>query len=132
MSSDASGPKINLVTLDGTNWNRFETPMKSYLRYHGCWFLIEEYGYTPGGTTPPTGTLRPTPSNTNAEEVAKWDEKNDRAIGLILLHLAEHIMHTVAHLSTAKAIWDELKRVYAKPGSVGAFVHFQQLFNSTL
>ena len=42
------------------------------------------------------------------------------------------IMHTVAHLSTAKAIWDELKRVYAKPGSVGAFVHFQQLFNSTL
>ena len=132
MSSDASGPKINLVTLDGTNWNRFETPMKSYLRSHGCWFLIEEYGYTPRWTTPPTGTLRPTPSNTNAEEVAKWDEKNDRAIGLILLHLAEHIMHTVAHLSTAKAIWDELKRVYAKPGSVGAFVHFQQLFNSTL
>ena len=100
MSSD-SGPKINLVTLDGTNWNRFETPMKSYLRYHGCWFLIEEYGYVSGGTTAPVGTPRPTPTANNADEVAKWDEKNDRAVGLILLHLAEHILHTVSSLNTA-------------------------------
>lgn len=112
--------------LDGTNYTQWATAVRSFMRYSGVWHLIEGYGST--GTTPQPGT--PRPAATAAEEQAKWDEKNDKALGVIQMYTKHNLQHLIADKYTAFEAWTTLKTQYEKPGAVGAFVAFQNLFNA--
>lgn len=78
----------------------------------------------------PTSIPPATGVTDNIDEVARWDEKNDKALGTILLYLASNLKHLVANKYTALEAWIILQDGYEKPGAVGAFVAFQKLFNT--
>jgi hypothetical protein len=71
-------------------------------------------------------------NSSNAAEVAAWDEKNDKALGTILLYVAPNLKHHVDKAYMALEAWNTLAAEYEKPGAVGAFVAFQKLFNAQL
>ena len=129
-SSDKTKVQTSLPILNGSNYREWAEAIKAFLRYNGVWFLIEGYGSTADRKV--DGTARPTPTSTNADAVAAWDEKNDKALGVILLYTAANIKHHIANCYTALEAWKKLKDEYEKPGAVGAFVAFQQLFNTVL
>ena len=68
------------------------------MRYNGVWFLIEGYGSTAAAIQP--GVTRPAPP-ASADAIASWDEKNDKALGTILLYLAPNLKHIVQNKYTA-------------------------------
>jgi hypothetical protein len=71
-------------------------------------------------------------NSSDAAEVAAWDEKNDKALGTILLYVALNLKHYVDKAYMALEAWNTLAAEYEKPGAVGAFVAFQKLFNAQL
>jgi hypothetical protein len=94
------------------------------MRYNSVWFLIKSYGST--ATIKQSGMPRPTlvTNSSNAAEVAAWDEKNNKALGTILLYVAPNLKHHVNKAYTALEAWNTLAAEYEKLGAVGAFVAF--------
>ena len=86
--------------------------MQAYLRANGQWSVYEK--------------ARPA---TNAEE---WDEKNEKALGNIALHLTPSIGSTVAHLGTTKEVWNHLKEHFGLPSIGNAYAEFSKLLNTTI
>lgn len=137
MSSSSDPSKLSTVIVpmfDGLNYKKWSDSLRSFLRYNGLWFLIEGYGSN--ATTKTAGMARPTVGQTaTAEELAAqaaWDEKNDKALGALQLYVAQNLRHLVDNEYTVLAAWTTIKNQYEKPGAVGAFVAFQQLFNTVL
>ena len=131
-SSDKTKVTTSLPSFNGTNYREWADAIKAFMRFNGTWFLIEGYGSKKGTIVP--GMARPTPTTSpnNAAEVAAWDEKNDKALGTILLYVEKNLKHHVEDAYTALEAWEALKNEYEKPGAVGAFVAFQKLFNLQL
>lgn len=124
MSSDPTKLAMtNLIQFDGTNWNEFAPPMKAYMQYQGVWLLVKGYGTNAGLSRPP---------DSKAEDQAKWDEKNDKALGILYLYIRPHLLHIIDGKASIADAWKELEDTFKKPGAVGAFVYFQQLFNMVL
>lgn len=132
-SSDKTKISTSIPTFNGTNYREWADAVKSFMRYSGVWFLIEGYGSDATATQPgmPRPTLTTTTPN-NAAEIASWDEKNDKALGMIMMYVAANLKHHVTDKFTALAAWTTLKEEYEKPGAVGAFIAFQKLFNAAL
>jgi hypothetical protein len=118
--------------FNGLNYCEWADAIKSFMQYNSVWFLIEGYGSN--ATTKQPGMPRPTlaTNSSNAAKVAAWDEKNDKALGTILLYVAPNLKHHVDKAYTALEAWNTLAAEYKKPGAVGAFVAFQKLFNAQL
>ena len=77
--------KLNIDTLDGSNWGTWSAQVQSAARILNCWDVIKGEVVVPV-TTPPTYQLltRPTvATQTNAallvEELAAWTKKNSTA-----------------------------------------------------
>lgn len=79
---------------------------------------------------------RPTTGMTvTAEKLAAqaaWDKKNDKALGALQLYVAQNLRHLIDNEYTVLVAWTTIKNQYKKPGAVGTFVAFQQLFNTML
>ena len=130
-STDRTKVTTSLPVFNGTNYREWADAIKSFMHYSGTWFLIEGYGSTAATKQP--GMSRPDATDpANAAAVASWDEKNDKALGTILLYVAANLKHHVADVYTALEAWTALKNEYEKPGAMGAFVNFQKLFGSQL
>ena len=134
MASSSSSDRTKLSgnsipTFNGTNYREWSDAVRAFMRYSGVWFLIEGYGSTT--TSKVAGMARPVSPATEVV-IAAWDEKNDKALGIIQLYVAQNLKHHVNDKSTALEAWDALKDEYEKPGAVGAFVAFQKLFNAQL
>lgn len=136
-SSDKTKASVTIPTLNSTNYHEWADAIKAFMRFNGVWFLIEGYGTT--ATNKEAGMARPSPSvdattrvTTNATATASWDEKNDKALGTILLYTAANIKHVMQDSYTALEAWTKLANEYEKPGAVSAFVAFQKLFVTTL
>jgi ribosomal protein L44E len=71
-------------------------------------------------------------NSSNAAEVTALDEKNDKALDMILLYVAPNLKHHVDKAYTALEAWNTLAAQYKKPGAIGVFVAFQKLFNAQL
>ncbi|EKM50523.1 uncharacterized protein PHACADRAFT_200473 [Phanerochaete carnosa HHB-10118-sp] len=117
MSSSSDPTKLATSTIpqfDGTNYKKCSTV-----------------------TVPVPGLARPiaatgTPTATEIAAQAAWDEKNDKALGIIQLYVAQNLLHLVDDKFLALDAWTAIKAGYEKPGVVGAFVAFQKLFNAQL
>lgn len=137
MSSSSDPTKLATSTIplfNGSNYKQWSDAIRAFLRFSGVWFLIQGYGSTiaqaqPGMARPTVGT---TPTTAELAAQASWDEKNDKALGIIQLYVAQHLRHHVDDKTTALDAWNAIKDGYEKPGAVGAFVAFQKLFNAQL
>lgn len=132
-SSDKTKISTSIPTFNGTNYCEWADAIKSFMWYSGVWFLIEGYGSD--ATAKVAGIACPTLANTtpnNAAEIASWDEKNNKALGTIMMYMAANLKRHVTDKYTALAAWTTLKDKYEKPRVVGTFVTFQKLFNAAL
>ena len=87
--------------LDGTNYKKWAAAIRAFLRYSGCWALIE--GYTPPtATTATPGISRPADSDATGQ--AAWDEKNQKAMGVIKMYTKETLKHLIKDKRTALAM----------------------------
>ncbi|KAF5328919.1 hypothetical protein D9758_018313 [Tetrapyrgos nigripes] len=57
---------------------------------------------------------------------ADWDEKNDKAIGSIKLRLSPPVCQKTLRMTTAKEIWNFLKKTYGKPGVSAIYTDFKR------
>ncbi|EKM49060.1 uncharacterized protein PHACADRAFT_79227, partial [Phanerochaete carnosa HHB-10118-sp] len=129
MSSSSDLTKLATSTIpqfDGTNYKKWSDAIRAFLRYQGVWYLIQGYGST--ATVPVPGLARPiaatgTPTATEILAQAAWDEKNDKALGIIQLYVAQNLRHLVDDKFLALDAWTAIKAGYEKPGAVGAFVN---------
>ena len=125
-STSFSDKEKKLPTLTGENYREWADAMKGFLMFNGCWYLIEDYGATGG-----TGFPRPQ-AGAAPELIAAWDEKNEKAMGSMLMFVSANLKHHLTPYRFAFQAWAKLKAEYESPGAVGAFVNFQALFNSRL
>ncbi|EKM49035.1 uncharacterized protein PHACADRAFT_202096 [Phanerochaete carnosa HHB-10118-sp] len=77
---------FTIPQFDGTNYKKWSDAIRAFLRYQGVWYLVQGYGFT--ATVPVPGLARPiaatgTPTATEIAAQAAWDEKNDKALGII-------------------------------------------------
>jgi hypothetical protein len=134
MTSTSSLDRTKLFTtmpvFNGLNYCEWADAIKSFMRYNSVWFLIKCYGST--DTTKELSMPCPTlvTNSSNAAEVAALDEKNDKALDMILLYVAPNLKHHVDKAYIALEAWNTLAAQYKKPGAVGVFVAFQKLFNA--
>ena len=89
----------------------------------GTWRIVEGNA---AGTTPAVPLARPA---SGADEQAAWDEKNDKALGIIEVYLGADYKHYVGDRTESAAVWKLLKDDFGKPGAVGAFVAFEEMFD---
>jgi hypothetical protein len=84
-----------MSVFNGLNYREWADAIKFFMRYNSVWFLIEDYGST--ATTKQPSMPHPTlaTNSSNAAEVAAWDEKNDKALGMTLLYVAPNLKHHV-------------------------------------
>ena len=95
-SSDRTKLTSTIPQFDGSNYKEWADVVKGFIRYNGVWFLIEGYGSTSTKAQP--GMARPT---SDAAEMAAWDEKNDKALGIIQIYVAQNLKHHVNDKYTA-------------------------------
>ncbi|KAF5326647.1 hypothetical protein D9758_018957 [Tetrapyrgos nigripes] len=63
---------------------------------------------------------------------ADWDEKNDKAMGSIKLRLSPPVRQKTLGMTTAKEIWDFLKKTYGKPGVSAIYTDFKRATSITI
>ncbi|EKM52169.1 uncharacterized protein PHACADRAFT_72721, partial [Phanerochaete carnosa HHB-10118-sp] len=127
MSSSSDPTKLATSTIpqfDGTNYKKWSDAIRAFLRYQGVWYLIQRYGST--ATVPVPSLARPiaatgTPTATEIAAQAAWDEKNDKALGIIQLYVARNLPHLIDDKFLALDAWTAIKAGYKKPRVVGAF-----------
>jgi len=52
------------------------------------------------------------PGSSNGEKYKQWRQRNDRAIALIGLSLADSLVHHIDFKSTAKQMWEKLESIF--------------------
>jgi hypothetical protein len=136
MASTSSLDRTKLSTtmpvFNGLNYYKLADAIKSFMWYNLVWFLIKAYSSI--ATTKQPGMLCPmlATNSSNAAEFTAWDEKNNKALGTILLYMAPNLKHYVDKAYIALEAWNTLAAEYEKPKAVGIFVAFQKLFNAQL
>ncbi|KAF5347467.1 hypothetical protein D9758_015055 [Tetrapyrgos nigripes] len=61
--------------------------------------------------------------------VADWEKDNDKAMGVIKLHVAQAIGVKIENITTARVMWDTLKNLYGTPGAAEIFQNFKRAMN---
>ena len=69
---------------------------------------------------------------TNKEEIEKWEESNEKAVGNIRLQLHHSIHYKYQAMNSAKAIWDGLKEEYGNPSISGIYIEFKSAMETTI
>ena len=81
MSDPTRIPASAIPTFDGSNYVAWSTALRGVFRMQGTWRIVEGNA---AGTTPAVPLACPA---TGADEQAAWDEKNDKALGIIEVYL---------------------------------------------
>ena len=110
--------KLNIDTLNGSNWGTWSAQVQSAARILNCWDVIKGEVVVPV-TTPPTYSLltRPTAqTQTNAalvaEELASWNKKNSTALGVIQGKTSSAIWPEFINHADAATLWTALETKY--------------------
>ena len=91
-------PTATIPTFDGSNYIAWSTALRGVFRYSGAWNIVEG---NPSGTTPAVALACPT---TGAMEMAAWDEKIDKALGLMEIYLGEDYKNYVGARTVAAEV----------------------------
>ena len=126
--------KLNIDTLDGSNWGTWSAQVQSAARILNCWDVIKGEVVVPV-TTPPTYSLltRPTAqTQTNAallaEELASWNKKNSTALGVIQGKTSSAIWPEFINHADAATLWTALETKYGKAGGATTYLQVVSLY----
>ena len=126
--------KLNIDTLDGSNWGTWSAQVQSAARILNCWDVIKGEVVVPV-TTPPTYSLltRPTvQTQTNAallaEELASWNKKNSTALGVIQGKTSSAIWPEFINHTEAATLWTTLETKYGKAGGATTYLQVVSLY----
>ena len=126
--------KLNINTLDGSNWGTWSAQVQSATRILNCWDVIKGEAVVPV-TTPPTYQLltRPTAATqTNAallvEELASWMKKNSTALGVIQGKTSLAIWPDFTNHAEAATLWTALETKYGKAGGATTYLQVVSLY----
>ncbi|KAF5371598.1 hypothetical protein D9758_003478 [Tetrapyrgos nigripes] len=61
--------------------------------------------------------------------IADWEKDNNKAMGVIKLHVAQAIGAKIENITTARVMWDTLKDLYGRPGAAEIFQNFKRAMN---
>jgi gag-polypeptide of LTR copia-type len=64
----------------------------------------------------------------DVKEASDFAHQSSQAYSLIILSLQESLHHLIDGHTTAKDLWDYLKKQYEKPGLLVAFLLYQKIF----
>ncbi|KAF5352319.1 hypothetical protein D9758_011945 [Tetrapyrgos nigripes] len=143
--------------LTGLNYTLWASKSKSWLQFQGIAYVLKTPcpGHieivspptppaapaAPAGTTAgaaatdaasEAGSDAPPPTHfiaTNDSSTADWDKDNDKATGVIKLHVSQAISAKLEDIKTAKEMWNALKSLYGKPGAAEIFQNFKRAMN---
>jgi transposase InsO family protein len=154
-----SSALTNLVpVLIGPNYNEWEPAMTSYLMSQsGQWRIIttdkiRPIYFGPGtsqtaakaqatdedeeteerGRAGPSATavVKETSEDDNLDEVRKWDDLNNQALGNIRLRLHYSIQHKYRTILTAGLLWEKLADEYNQPGIMTVYLDFKAIMDT--
>jgi hypothetical protein len=128
--------------LDRSNYQQWAAAMQSYLMAQGLWRC------TKSSVTPPSigtsteeveikdikgkGTTVEVTKVTNEDEIEKWYEASEKAIGSIRLRLAENIRLQFDEITSPATLWQKLLETYGKPGMSRAFTEFKVVMDTVI
>ena len=72
------------------------------------------------------------PEEDNLEEIRKWDDLNNQALGNIRLRLHYSIQHKYRTISTAGELWDKLAEEYNQPGIMTVYLDFKTIMETPI
>ena len=129
-----SSQLTNLVPIfDGTNYQQWASCMQSFLMSQGQWKV------TKPGSMPPKLKVSvvgegddAVATTTGEEEVAKWEEDCDKALGNIRLRLHHHIAQQFNDKDDPSVLWYDLRERYGAPGISQAFVEFKSAMDTVI
>ena len=126
--------KLNIDTLDSSNWGTWSAQVQSATRILNCWDVIKGEVVVPV-TTPPMYSLltRPTgQTQTNAallaEELASWNKKNSTALGVIQGKTSSAIWPEFTDHADAATLWTALETKYGKAGGATTYLQVVSLY----
>ena len=126
--------KLNINTLDGSNWGTWSAQVQSAARILNCWDVIKGEVVVPV-TTPPTYRLLTQPTavtQTNAallaEELASWNKKNSTALGVIQGKTSSAIWPEFVNHADAATLWTALETKYGKAGGATTYLQVVSLY----
>src|SRR5258708_4472716 len=99
--------------LDGTNYQQWASTMQSFLMSQGQWKCAKE------GTTAPlvtTQEVEGVSTSYGQDELNKWNQDSEKAVGNIRLHLHHTIGYQFNTQEDPSKLWASLKEKYGTPG----------------
>ena len=126
--------KLNIDTLNGSNWGTWAARVQSAARILNCWDVIKREVVVLL-TTPPTYQLLTQPTATTqpdaallATELAAWMKKNSTALGVIQGKMSSAIWPEFVNHTTADALWTTLETKYSKAGGATTYLQVVSLY----
>lgn len=134
MSSFLSSIKISekLLLFNNTNYQEWANILKGFIYFFGIWFIIKGYSSTTMAPISSLFWLSLITSPDNSDKIATWNDKNDKTLNLIQMHIASNLKHYINNANDTSVAWKTLTDVYKKPRAVSAYIAFQKLFNTAL
>ncbi|XP_073814364.1 uncharacterized protein [Musca autumnalis] len=105
----------NIAKLDDTNYDSWSLQVRSVLVHQDLWSVVN-------------GEMeKPVPNEKNANEVAAWKTKDEKATATIILSATPVQIAHIKNCTTAKETWEALKEVHRPKGPVRKVTLFKQL-----
>jgi hypothetical protein len=79
-----------------------------------------------------TAVVKETSEDDNLDEVRKWDDLNNQALGNIRLRLHYSIQHKYRTILTAGLLWEKLAEEYNQPGIMTVYLDFKAIMDTPI
>ena len=126
--------KLNIDTLDSSNWGRWAAQVQSAARILNCWDVIKGEIVVPL-TSPPMYNLLTWPTAATqpdaallATELAAWTKKNNTALGVIQGKTSSAIWPEFVNHMTADTLWTALETKYGKARGATTYLKVVSLY----
>ena len=126
--------KLNIDTLDGSNWGMWSAQVQSAARILNCWDVIKGEIVVPITSLPTYNLLTQPTASTQpdaallATELATWTKKNSTALGLIQGKTSSAIWPEFINLTAANTLWAALETKYGKAGGATTYLQVVSLY----
>ena len=115
--------------LDGTNYQKWASCMKSFLMSQGQWKVVKDGSFPPEVTKTETEGVTVT---TGQKELDEWNKLVEKAMGNIRLRLHDTISYQFNEEEDPSTLWDTLRTKYGQPGLTRAFVEFKGVMDTVI
>jgi gag-polypeptide of LTR copia-type len=116
MSSNVASSLSFITKFDGSNYATWATIMKAIFGLHNLDCIVD------GSETAPT----------DAKEASEFAQRSNQAYSLIILSLKDSLYYLIDGHTTAKDLWDHIKKQYGKPDTLAAFLLYRQIHRFTI